>query len=464
MKRLLELIIAAYLCTVLLSSCIGHKLSNKSWSDAFADLHLETAKNYPFSEWKKINLDSLHDVTARQIKEAEEQQSEEAFYLALRRYAFNFHDQHVFIAGDDFGLQEKNTAGSFGLGIIKLDNGKYIVHYLSEKGPAKQAGIEWGAEIIKWNGTDINEAVNNTSIIWADRPQATKEGEHLEKCRYLLRAPLGIQAEITYKNPGSNQGKAARLITFEDDHEDLENSCTSIINSPEVLKDRIKYKVLLEKIGYIKITKFMPSLVNYNLYGSFKSALESIIKENVHGIIIDVRGNQGGIDKLVPQMCSHFFKEDDFYEYVSFFDSEADSFKIDPDESLGIQPKKPYYGGQIVVIVDKSTISTGEGLPMVIQRLENGTVIGQYATAGSFAMGLAENIYKLPEGIAFGFLGGRSLDKNKNIQIDSNADGCGGVQPDIRVPLTYDYVYRQYYEKKDVILEEAVKYIKETQN
>ena len=69
-----------------------------------------------------------------------------------------------------------------------------------------------------------------------------------------------------------------------------------------------------------------------------------------------------------------------------------------------------------------------EGLPLTIQRLPQGQVVGLYGTHGSFAMGTpGHNLYRLPEGVAFNFLEGRSLDANQVIQVDANAEGIGGV-------------------------------------
>ncbi|MGB4254467.1 MAG: hypothetical protein WBJ46_01840, partial [Rectinema sp.] len=80
------------------------------------------------------------------------------------------------------------------------------------------------------------------------------------------------------------------------------------------------------------------------------------------------------------------------------------------------------------------------------------TVMGFYGTHGSF--GLVFWPIAMPEGISFQFPIGRSLDAHGVIQIDSDASGMGGVQPEIRIPRTWQNI-AAYASGKDVELEFA---------
>ncbi|HQF34463.1 MAG TPA: hypothetical protein PLM73_12225, partial [Petrotogaceae bacterium] len=66
-------------------------------------------------------------------------------------------------------------------------------------------------------------------------------------------------------------------------------------------------------------------------------------------------------------------------------------------------------------------------------KLKNAQVIGFYGTNGSF--GLAGAQAAMPGGITVKWPSGQSLDKDKNIQLDSK-NGKGGVSPTIRIPMT----------------------------
>ena len=72
-----------------------------------------------------------------------------------------------------------------------------------------------------------------------------------------------------------------------------------------------------------------------------------------------------------------------------------------------------------------------------------------------------QDLYRLPEGVAFNFLAGRALDANERILVDGDAHGMGGVVPDVRVPLTEETVYAMFVEGRDVVLETAVSTLNE---
>jgi len=83
-------------------------------------------------------------------------------------------------------------------------------------------------------------------------------------------------------------------------------------------------------------------------------------------------------------------------------------------------------------------------------------VMGFYGTHGSF--GLIPWPIAMPEDISFEFPIGRSLDERGTIQIDSDVSGKGGVQPEIRIPRTWQNI-AAYASGKDVELEFAKQWL-----
>ena len=435
-----------------------------SWTDAFEQLHNEVSSNYPFTEWKAIDWDALYAQTAPRIAAAEANGNTEAYYMALREFTYAIPDGHVGLAGEDFGLRQKAIGGGYGFCIIGLDDGRVIAHVLLEDGPAASSGMQWGAEILAWNGLPIHEAIAQTETLWAAAPQSTLEGHLLAQYRYLVRDPIGTGTTITFQNPESTSSQTITLVAEDDQLEALKRTLPpekeamqALFNSP------IQAEILESGAGYLSISGFMPTLGGLHLGKQMDQAISSFIEEDVPGIIIDVRGNGGGIDALVPQLMSHFFDVPDFYEHIAYFDSASSQFKINPDDTLRIEPQTPYYSGPVLVLVDINTMSTAEGPPLVAQRLPQGQVVGVNGTNGSFAMGApGQNLYQLPEGLAFNFLAGRALDENQQIQVDANADGVGGIVPDVRVPMTEETAYAMFVEGRDVVLETAVSTLNES--
>ena len=431
--------------------------SELSWTDAFDQLHTHISTKYPFTDWKGIDWDELYAQTAPRIAQAETENDPAAYYLAMREYVYAIPDGHVQLGGPDLGLREAAIGGGFGFGIIGLDNGRVIAHILLDDGSDAQAGMAWGAEILTWNEIPIQEALLQTSTIWANMPHATMEGRKIEQYHYLTRAPLGTETTVSFQNPGEDTIQTVQLTAMADELEILNRDLPIERDLNAIFQSPVQSDILPGGIGYISISGFMPTLGGLNPARLFDKAIEEFIKAEVSSIIIDVRANGGGLDGLVPKMVGHFYNESGFYEYISVYDVKSGEFAIDPKQTLTIEPRAPYFAGPVVVLVDNHTASTAEGIPLSIQPLSQGYVVGIYGTNGSFAAGNpGENLFQMPEGLAVNFLGGRALDQDQTIQVDSNADGMGGITPDIRVPLTEENVRAMYVDGVDIVLETAI--------
>jgi len=428
------------------------------WSEAFERLHARMSEAYPFTEWKDMDWNVLYAQTAPRIAEAESLGDREIYYLALREYIRAVPDGHVAIGGEDLGLRAEAIGGGYGLAIIGLDDGRVVAHILLDDSPAARAGMIWGAEILTWSGLQVDDAIAQTPTLWANPTWATLERRYLDQCRYLVRAPQGTSVVVTFLNPGETAPREATLVAEDDALEaltrtlPLEREALRALFTPP-----IRAEVLSSGYGYITISGFMPTLGGPRPAQIVDRAMADFVAQDVQGIIIDVRGNGGGLDALVPQIVGHFYDEPGFYEYVAAYDPETGQHDIDPEQTLTIEPRAPFFSGTVMVLVDSDTASTAEGIPLAIRRLPQGHVVGIHGTNGSFAVGRpGDDLYQLPEGIVVSFLSGRSLDADGEIQVDANADGIGGVVPDIRVPLTEETVHAIYVEGEDVVLKAAV--------
>jgi carboxyl-terminal processing protease len=187
-----------------------------------------------------------------------------------------------------------------------------------------------------------------------------------------------------------------------------------------------------------------------------QEAVQLFVDYQVPGIILDVRGNQGGDDKLVPQYVGYFFNQRDLYEKITIYFQPLNIF-IKRPSPLWIEPLEPHYGGPVVVLIDNATFSSGEGIPMAIQRLPQGVIIGFYDTYGSF--GMNGGLIQLPEGLTLHFPDGQSVDTQGVIQLDTNEAMQGAVAPTVRLPMTEETVRALFVEKEDVLLDFAVQYL-----
>jgi len=443
----------------------GEDLSRDSWTTAFERMNRILAERYAFTEWKEIDWDALHAEYAPRIAAAEEANDQEAFYLALREYLFSIPDGHVILNSDRKDIWRAWIGGGYGLALIELDDGAVIAHVLQEGGPAEAAGMAWGAEILEWGGIPTREAIDAVLPIWLVRPPATKEGRRFFQQNLLTRAPVGTEITITFQNPGDVEPQTVTLTAVDDGLEPLYESLgwSASAGIREGMGEEVdaratfkppEWQILPEGYGYIRVYHVRPGKDDPDFVEIVDQALAAFVAQDVPGIIIDVRGNPGGDDRLVPAMMGHFFTEPGLYEYMYFDNWPSRLGFFDIVMTVGIEPRAPHYGGPVAVLIDANTVSSGEGFPMLAQRLPQGQVVGIYGTHGSFGMCCAS--IDLPGDAELLYPAGQSHDANHRVLLEGDHNLQGGVVPDIRVPLTRETVYAMFVAGEDVVLQRAI--------
>ncbi len=450
---------------------VGHgDFSKLSFTEAFDSLFINFSTCYPFTEWKAIDWQSLYNQFAPQIAAAQSSHDTSAYKLALRRFIHSFPDGHVRVRGEFQDIFFKEIGGGIGLTLIELDDGGIVVNRVLSGSPAEQAGIKVGAVIMNWNGLPVNEALQNTDIIWEGKPPATRETARLARLRRLVRMPVGAQIEITFSNSG--QSPVTKSVTAIDDGMetwDLTNYTKFSTNGSVNLTlddvfNPVQYEILDSGYGYLKnriLVEFNSQgnlLPTYNnIYNSMKEAIDNFNTAQVPGVIVDIRDNPGGFDRLAALFGSFFYDHTELYEHASFYNPQSKQFEVIGSFTIYLESQPSYYGGPVICLVNPGTSSSAEGVAMAIQRLSQGQVLGFYGTHGSFALTSGETL--MPAGLAISYPLGRSLDENFNIQIDSDSTKNGGVIPDIQVSLTQENMNAMFVNSDDVELNYAIEYL-----
>ena len=87
--------------------------------------------------------------------------------------------------------------------------------------------------------------------------------------------------------------------------------------------------------------------------------MQHVIDKEVQALIIDVRGNRGGLDTVVPAMMSYFTPERLHYEDIAYYSTRVKALTL---TSLYTKPNDQQFTKPVTVLVDHRTKSTGEGL------------------------------------------------------------------------------------------------------
>ncbi|HEV7509429.1 MAG TPA: S41 family peptidase [Thermoanaerobaculia bacterium] len=429
-------------------------LTSLSWTGSFSALRDQMIAEYPFTRWKGIDWAVLHAEIAPQVAAAEASKDERAWYRALRELAWSVPDGHVGIQEDDHGLRHDEVGGGFGCQIVQLDDGRVLAKRVTPGGPAAGAGMRFGAEILVWNGAPIHDALGGVPVLWSEEPPATSEGRRLQQARFLVRGAAGSKASLTFRNRGERLARTVELTAVEEPEEPKPfNVIRDILfGSP------IEVRRLAEGPGYIRIKFELPALFDLHPERDVARALERFRAANVPGLVLDVRGNIGGQDSMIARLSAFFQRRERFYEMAAVYDSETRRFLPHPETTVRLVPQEPRWTGKVAVLVDASTLSSGEGIPLALRGLPGVALFGWSATQGSF--GINQKTVLFPGGLKLVFPQAPSLDAQGQIQVDSDASGLGGIPPDHRVPLDEAAFNAAYGEGKDVVLETAVQWLK----
>ncbi|MFC5404850.1 S41 family peptidase [Cohnella soli] len=407
--------------------------SHKSYSEAFVAMNERLSVEYPFGDWKKIDWEETRKRYEPLFAKAEKDKDSTLYYKTLRDYLFSFRDGHIRIENDR--LYENNEAfrrkvgGGVGISALRLDNGNVVVCLVLPGSPADKAGIELGAVIVSWDGKAAREALEQTT--WSEKPMAT-EGEKLyQQGRFMTRSPIGKQVRTEWRNPGKDDVESATLTAYDDQYETLKRTTVKLKKEELPVEGRIVGK----DYGYIKIRYFLPGEKQSDPAKELEKLLLEFQKKKIKGLVLDLRDNPGGDDDMVANMAGHFVSEKRIYEYVSYYNRYTGDFRINRVETRTVKPSKVNYSGKIAVLVNHNTGSSGEGLPLFLKGLPNVRIVGFTSTNGSFGVVSAPIEMKMPGGFTVRFPDGRSLNRDKTIQGDSDDRGIGGAAPDLVVPM-----------------------------
>ncbi len=414
-----------------------------SYSEAFDALIEQMRNEYAFTELKGIDWDALYEEFAPRFAEAEENNDPVAYQFALRDFTWAIPDGHV---GASLPLTNsaffEETDGGLGIAIRELDDGRVIVNYLVEGGPAAEAGVELGAEIITINGQTVDERASEVNV-WS-APFSLETSRRLQELRYVVRFPVGEQVELVFKNPGSDEEQTATLEAIAE----RESWSFSSINNGAAPDGSlpIEFEILDSGYAYVRINTFSEYPVL--MFRLWEWIIDQLNANNVPGLIIDMRWNSGGYN-LDAWFAGYFFDHEVVIGNDANYYTDIDDFFVDPVMEDRIIPPDDgrYYGGPIALLVSPACASACEFFSYNMTLEDRATVIGFYPTDG-----LGGNITPvyMPDDVYFQFTTGRALDAEGNIRLEGI-----GVVPDIVVPVTEETLF---YEG-DILLDTAIEHL-----
>lgn len=427
-------------------------LRSRSWTKAFDIFHGRLSREYAYTELKGVDWNALYAAAAPEVAEAEKNKNPDAWYLAIRKYLYSIPDGNVQFDTNDYMRGEEEGA-SVGLALAQLSDGSIMVCGVLPGSPAEQAGIQWGATLLEWDGKPVMEALAATSVLWSDAPAATPQGLLTQQLAWLPRGRTGDSCTMTYKNPGVADAATTTLGYVFDDFATLALA-RPLWKPVELFSSPIESRALKNGCRYIRIAAMAPTFSTPFPTRDFRAAVKAALDSNAKGLIIDLRGTQGGDASLTPKLLSSFVTTPTFYETPASWDGELETFLVESEDTVEVLPQLPAFEGPIVVLVDGYTMGPAESFANFLQHRKNVRIVGESGTYGS--PGNPNLEITLPGGYVVYLPTRRSLDQDGNIQGAADARGKGVVKPREPFVINQDNGKALYQQRKDLILEKAI--------
>ena len=280
----------------------------------------------------------------------------------------------------------------------ELEDGRVIAAYILPDGPADRAGMALGAEITRFDGQDIQDALEAVPPF---EPQSTEWGRRHEQVVFLTRGPIGKTIEVEFINPvnpdadtDENMGwwqkftDSIRGLFLPAAGEAVEKRMTSVYEVDSLLAVYMggetdeyvlpsEYDLLPSGVGYIKLNS------NYDdlslLVRIFERALESFEEAGVPGIVVDLRLNYGGANM---GLAGFLHDEEILMGQLEYYSDRTGQFEPEGPRDKVYPNENQYRFGSMVLLVDQFCYSACELEAYGFSQVPGMTVMGQFPTAG----------------------------------------------------------------------------------
>ncbi|MGH2988681.1 MAG: S41 family peptidase [Solirubrobacterales bacterium] len=270
---------------------------------------------------------------------------------------------------------EEATSGSFsgiGLSVREVKEGLRVTTVFDDT-PAKDAGIREG---------DVILAVDGKSIA----------GEPADLATGMIKGPSGTSVSLRVLRPSNGERRSVEL------------------ERAEVRVPVVEWKLRRaggQRVAYVRLAGF-----SEGAHGELRSELERLYRQGAEGVVLDLRGNGGGLLNEAVLTSSVFVEKG-----------------VIVSTSGRTQPEKDYraVGGALdrrpmVVLINRDTASAAEILAAAIADHDLGTIVG----TRSFGKGSFQEVIELDGG------GAIDLTVGEYLTAEGRSLAGKGIPPDVQ--------------------------------
>jgi carboxyl-terminal processing protease len=270
---------------------------------------------------------------------------------------------------------EQSTSGSFsgiGLSVREVKQGLRVTTVFDDT-PAKQAGIREG---------DVISSVDGKSIA----------GEPADVATAMIKGPPGTKVSLKVERPSTGRTREISIRRAE-------------VRVP-VVQGELR-RADGRKVAYVQLSGF-----SEGAHGELRSEIERLYRRGAEGLVLDLRGNGGGLLNEAV-LTSSVFVDDGVIV--------STSGRTQPDKEY------PAVGGALsprpaVVLINRDTASAAEILTAALEEHGLATVVGMR----SFGKGVFQEVIDLDNG------GALDLTVGEYLTSKGRSLAGKGIRPDVQ--------------------------------
>jgi carboxyl-terminal processing protease len=264
----------------------------------------------------------------------------DAMLKELDPYTVYYHESNI----EDYRLMTTGQYGGVGALVRRMGDDTFFAEPY-EGNPAQKSGIKAGDKIVSIDGKNMHK-------------------KSTDEVSSALKGPKGT----TIKVEVDRKGEGIKVIDITRDE----------IKIPDV-----PYSGILEnKIGYVKLNSFTQTAAS-----DVKSAIEKMKGEGMEKLILDLRGNGGGLLIEAVKIVNFFVPQNTVVVTTKGRVKEENRVYKTLEEPIAENIK-------LVVLIDDGSASASEIVAGSLQDLDRAVVIGQT----SYGKGLVQRTYDLKYG------------------------------------------------------------------
>ena len=303
-------------------------------------------------------------------------------YGAIRGLAGSYQDPYtVFVEPSAREVERDELRGHFGgIGarLARDDAGNMVLTVIRER-PAARAGVMDGDVLLAVDGQAVTPQMN------------------VEDTIALIRGDVGTRVGLTLRRIGQPQPLDVTVV-----REKIE---TPSVGWRLLDKDR--------RIGYARVGIFAESTSKELLAG-----IEELDAQGAEKLVLDLRGNGGGLLDAAIQTTSLFLQQGDVLREVKRGGQE----RYFPTKRVN----SPSQTWELALLVDGGTASASEIVAGALRDSGRAVLIGEK----TFGKGSVQEVHELQDGSSLHITVARWLTPNRH-QIDK-----AGLEPDVPVSIT----------------------------